>query len=200
MALQRKFLGSRWSWAALLAVLLAAWFVVGRSRPTGSAVPYVALKPAANGIEHPDFRGVWQLDLEASDSLVPILEAKGRNVIEQTLAANIPITHTIDIQDEREMIIKIGTPIFTKVERMLFDGSPLESIDLEGNHVEAKSTWSDDGQTIVTNVRGKAPGDNVTCTIRRSLTDKRQTMYVDLDYRFSAEQQFEIRRIFRRVK
>ena len=29
---------------------------------------------------HPDFRGEWQLDLDASESLDPILEAKGKNL------------------------------------------------------------------------------------------------------------------------
>jgi hypothetical protein len=182
---------------ALLLVALTGWGVAKWWTP--SMRPLATQPVAAKVTGPPDFTGRWQLDLKESGSMAPILKAKGRNAIEQGIAATLPITHIIK-QSEQELTVRIETPLFTREEKIRLDGVPIASEDLERTKVESKSRWSDDGRAIITEAYPLDKEDPSHVTMRRYLADDGLSMFVDLDYQLPGDQRFQLRRVFRRVE
>jgi hypothetical protein len=160
--------------------------------PTLAAGNWVA---ADTGIARPDFRGDWKIDLAASESLAPILRAKGKSALESLMVSKAPITHVIR-GDERRMTITVRTPVFEQTEQLLLDGTPTEVKDPEGKPVMAVTRWSDDGLALITVTRGDAE----TLTFTRSLDPDRRTMYLDMEYRPANGMPIAVRRVFRLVR
>jgi hypothetical protein len=146
------------------------------------------------GVVHPDFRGEWKIDLASSESLAPILRAKGKSAVEVAVLSRVPITHIIT-GDHRQMTVRVKTPLFDRTEVLPLDGTLTHVADPEGNPAEATTRWSEDGQSIVT----VTEQPSLRVTITRSLDPDRRTMYLDLKYHFSKQDPICVRRVFRLI-
>src|SRR5262245_50521436 len=50
--------------------------------------------PATAGA-HPDFRGDWELDAQASESLVPLVRAMGKSALKGRILSGLPMTQSV---------------------------------------------------------------------------------------------------------
>jgi hypothetical protein len=153
----------------------------------------------ATNVSHPDFRGDWQIDLQASEPVAPILRAKGKSALEINLASKVSSTQVIR-GDQRRLTIVVKTFLFEQKEELLLDGTPTRVKPLDGPEAEAVTRWSEDGQSLITTTTDQAGGRVAQVTVTRSLDPDRRTMYVDLEYRFAEGEPIRVRRVFRLVR
>jgi hypothetical protein len=151
-----------------------------------------------SGVSHPDFNGDWQLDLPASESLTPIMRAKGKSDFECKVLAKIPSTHVIR-GDYRRMTVAIKTPLGSRAGEVVTDGKPAKVLDPEGKEVVAVTRWSDDGQSLITTTPEDAGGRPAQMVMTRSLDPDRRTMYLDFEYRLPGADPIKVRRVLRLV-
>jgi hypothetical protein len=147
------------------------------------------------GSLHPDFRGEWKLDVQASESLVPILRARGKSLMESLVVSRSPVTHVIG-GDGNRMTVTVQTPLFTQIQELLLDGTPTDVNDPDGNRITAVSAWSADGQSLITTTNSPS----LRMTLTRRLDSDRRTMYLDVSYHSRAGEPIEVRRVFRLVR
>jgi hypothetical protein len=171
----------RWVALALVAAAGAGLWLWWQSLVRIDPVPALAAGPRVpegTGALHPDFRGDWRVDLEASESIAPIARAKGRSALEALVLSKVPVTHVIRGDDLRMRVV-VQTPLFDRTEEVLTDGTPTHVVDAEGNEGEAVTRWGEDGQMLVTRTAESLAGQPVPVTIVRSLDPDHRTMYID---------------------
>jgi hypothetical protein len=153
------------------------------------------------GVTHPDFRGEWKLDVEASDSVDPLLKAKGIGFARRMAMVNLPVTNVIRGDHRRLFITVRMTPIIEQTEELPTDGTPTKSASPEdGKLLDSQTRWSADGQSLITTTVDEMDGKPIRLTVTRSLAPDRRTMYVDFRFQPPTGGPLEARRVFRLVK
>ena len=145
--------------------------VVIMSMTTGSALAE----------EHPDFSGVWLMDLNDPDStpMSPILKAQGASWLERRAADSTAVRQTITQTDDT-LTIQAESTLRSNTEVLKLDGSPMERVTDRLGKVSARSFWDKDGKTIVTEMHYKTKdGTNAVWSIRRYLIDNGKKIRVD---------------------
>jgi hypothetical protein len=155
-----------------------------------------------SGVSHPDFRGEWKYDRDASDSVDPLLEAKGISYLKRIALAKLPILHVIG-GDHKRLAVTVKMPPFVEqTEELPTDGTPTKSASPEekGKMLDAVTRWSDDGQSLVTTTVDETDGKLARLVITRSLDPDRRTMYVDFQLHLPGREPLKARRVFRLIK
>lgn len=197
-ALSRKRRTALYLLTAALGMVAAAclWrrseFSAVEAAPAG--VRHSGAGTAAKAAPRVDFSGPWELDLEASDSLDPILTAYGLSALERSLICNAPVTQTIT-QTPGQLEIAASSGWFKHTETMPTLGQPHQALAVTGKPVEAVTNWNDGGDALVTVAW---PGGNARqVTITRSLEG--ESMVVETRYFQQSGETLACRRIFRRL-
>jgi hypothetical protein len=177
---------------------VALWYWSSRAHePPRSLVD----QPSGNADDitvHPDFRGEWQTDLVASDSIAPLAQAKGRSVLVSRIIAAMPIAHVIR-GDHRRIAVTVRTPLFEQTEEFPTDGTPTKVVGPDGEEAEAVTRWSEDGRSLITTTTDTTATRPIHVTITRSLSEEPGTMHVDIQYLLSDGTLLQAKRVFRLV-
>ncbi len=131
--------------------------------------------------DHPDFSGVWLMDLDDPDSapMAPILEAQGASWIERKAVDSVAVKQTIT-QTKDAITILAESTFRTTTEVIKLDGSVDERETERLGKVRAHSFWDKDGKTVVTEMHYKtADGKNAVWSTRRYLVDNGKKIRVD---------------------
>ncbi len=131
--------------------------------------------------EHPDFSGVWVMDLKDPDStpMSPLLKAQGASWLERRAADSTAVKQTIT-QTGDTLTIKAESTLRSNTEVLKLDGSPVVRVTDRLGKVTARSFWDKDGKTIVTEMRYRTKdGKEAVWTIRRYLVDNGNKIRVD---------------------
>jgi hypothetical protein len=94
--------------------------------------------------------GVWLLDLEASDSIEPLMNLIDAPWIARKLADSMTPTLTITLLGDGGLRLVNENPIQTTDQRMPADGVEREREDPLGRKVVSSQVWNDAGQLVVT--------------------------------------------------
>ena len=195
--------GRRGGSAAIL-LLAAVCFMNGPRlsgfdpRDAAGRVLLPARPGAGAAITYPDFSGEWKIDHSESDSLAPVLRAKGMSLLEIVAASRMPVTYRIQ-GNSRRLTVSLKTPFVEQTEELMTDGTPTRFIGLEGHVAEAVTRWSDDRRALITTTSDRVGVRLATVRLARSLTGDGQTMYIRLDYVLPEGERIQIRRVFRRA-
>jgi hypothetical protein len=154
-------------------------------------------KDAQSGISHPDFRGDWKLDLEASDSVAPLLRAAGKSEWTISLASKVTSTHIIR-GDLHRLTLRIETPVRTQEQEIPLDGTPTRVTGPDGSETLASTRWSEDGQALITTTQASSQ-QPLSFRITRSLDADRRTMFLDVECQGRDGQPIRVRRVYRLV-
>ncbi len=143
----------------------------------------------------PDLTGKWAVDLEASDSLVPILELLGRSWMERKLASHAEVKNIVS-QTADLVLIKIRAPFYSETERLALDGEWHEHEQKLTGKYSSRTFWK--AGTLITENRLELPdGEPALLTVERSinsLSDRlQQTTYLK-----TKGQELQARRVWRR--
>ena len=112
-----------------------------------AALLWMSMAGGVMAAEHPDFSGVWVLNLKKSESVDAILKAQGRSWPERKVADSISVTQTIE-QGEDIMTVHISSSVTNRTDRLKLDGST-ETVKTERmGTVQTRTLWSEDGQTL----------------------------------------------------
>jgi hypothetical protein len=150
-----------------------------------------------SNVFHPDFRGDWKLDLEASDSVAPILRAAGKSEWTILLASKTSVTHILR-GDLRRLTLLIKTPVRDQKQELLLDGTPTRAIGPDGGETLASTRWSEDGQSLMTTTQASS-SQPLSFRITRSLAADRRTMCLDVECQGKDGNPIRVRRVFRLV-
>ncbi len=145
------------------------------------AVGICLIGGGASAEEHPDFSGVWLMDLNDPDSspMAPLLEAQGASWMERRAADSVAVKQTIS-QTEDAITIKAESSLRTNTEVIRLDGTVEERVTDRLGKVQARSYWAKDGKTVVTEMRYKtADGKDAVWSTRRYLIDGGKKIRVD---------------------
>jgi len=123
----------------------------------------------------PNFGGTWTLDLQASDSLEPLMKHIGANFIERKFASMAKLNATFQQSDEVITVATRGPGGFALDEILYPDGrSRPSNLQLLGAlSVGVRTTWpKDDQQLIVTYQIKTKQGKEGRLAIKRSLINE----------------------------
>jgi hypothetical protein len=147
----------------------------------------------------PSFAGKWSLDIDASDTMVPIMQALGRSKMEQKMAGNMAVTQTIT-QTVTQMTIAIKSMVKNQTEVLLLDGTKETRDTPNMGMVQTYTSWDKDGKTLVTIADMTLKnGDPAEMVMRRQLQDNGQTMLLQNELRLKDGQVLTANRIFRKA-
>ncbi len=145
-----------------------------------AAVSVLLGSHTATAGEHPDFSGVWELDLDAP------------------AADTVEVTQTIT-QTDNNLTIKVEGGGQTKTEVLDLTGKVQVRNTENAGRVETRSFWSDDGQTIITVSKYKTPdGKQAVWTTRRSLGGNGKVIIVDHEVKIEGGETLKAKRIVRK--
>ena len=132
--------------------------------------------------DHPDFSGVWALDLNAPEatSMEAMLAAQGVSWINRKLADTLAMTQVIT-QTDKTLTIQVSTALGTQTQILTMDGSSeIRDTDRKIGKVASRSFWDKTGSSLVTVSNYTMPdGQKAEWTIRRYLKDEGRSLIVD---------------------
>ena len=150
--------------------------------------------------EHPDFSGVWELDLDApeSTSMDALLATQGMGWVQRKGADTIEVTQTIT-QTDKALTIKIEGGGQSKTEVLDLTGKTQVRNTENAGRVETRSFWSEDGKTIVTVSKYKTPdGKDAVWTTKRYLGGNGKVIIVDHEVKIEGGKTLTAKRIVRK--
>jgi len=150
--------------------------------------------------EHPDFSGVWELDLDApgSTSMDALLATQGMSWLERKAADTIEVVQTIT-QTEHALTIHVEGGGQSKTEVLDLDGKVQVRNTDKAGRVETRSYWSEDGKSIVTVSKYRTPeGKPAVWTTRRSLAGGGKVIVVDHEVKVEGGGTFQAKRFLRK--
>ncbi|MDX2271863.1 MAG: hypothetical protein NW237_07920 [Cyanobacteriota bacterium] len=146
----------------------------------------------------PNFSGVWQLDLKASDSIDEIMKVQGFSGIERNFAAKMAVTQTIT-QTDQVVTITIKNPANTTTEELKLDGSEENKSTPRMGEVTTRSFWDPSGTALITELdmttKDGAPAELI---IRRYLEDNGNTMVQAMELKLAQGDVLKANRVFRK--
>lgn len=157
-----------------------------------------AIAAQAAPTPHPDFTGVFVLDMEASGSLDALLEAMGRSWVERKAASKVTVTHTVK-QEGDAITIQIDSAFRSQTETVKLDGTPTTSHGLDGREITVHSRWSDDGQSVISEADLAGPDSKAKkLVVVRSIEDGGKTMRQRIEVTLPDDRVLPVDRVFRR--
>ena len=151
---------------------------------------------AANAFEPARLVGAWTLDLEASEPVLPLLEAAGVGWAERQAMARLPITQVFTLTDT-ELRVLIDTPVGDRTERLPLAGESKKGTTKGGEPWESTTVFEPDA--FVTTLRVTLAEGARTFVIHRSLADGDRTLLQRLTLTTPDGQTLAARRTFRRA-
>ncbi|MFN7971717.1 MAG: hypothetical protein U0166_05140 [Acidobacteriota bacterium] len=148
---------------------------------------------------HPDFSGVFVVDLEASGSVDPLMEALGAPWLERKVAGSVGVTHTVEHKGDT-IAIQIDSAVKSRKEVLKLDGTATASRGLDGSEITVHSRWSDDGQAVVTeaDLPAREGSSGRKLVVVRSLEDGGKTMRQRIEVTLIDGSVLGVDRVFRR--
>lgn len=149
---------------------------------------------------HPDFTGVWHLDLDASESLNGVLEAQGRSWAERKLADQVAPTQTV-AQSPETLIIDIDMMVKHTRDVLHLNGQ-WETLDgKDAGEMTFRTFWSDDGQKLISESKMVfANGEPGMMFSTRSLSPDGKTTYLLLELKQDDGTYARSMRVLRKVE
>lgn len=131
---------------------------------------------------HPDFTGTWVLDLDASESVEPLLAAQGRSWVERKAANSVVITQVVT-QTEETITLDV-TSVATNRHDELKPGTGWQPSKTDrAESAKTRVLWSEDGQSLITEtLMTFEGGEQATMKTTRSMTTDGQTTYMLLEF------------------
>ncbi len=149
---------------------------------------------------HPDFSGVWELDLDAagSTSMDALLATQGVGWIQRKAADTVEVTQTIT-QNGTTLTIKVEGGGQSKTEVLELDGKVQVRETENTGRVETRSFWSEDGKTIVTVSKYRTPdGKPAVWTTRRTLAGGGKVIVVDHEVKVEGGETLKAKRFVKK--
>jgi hypothetical protein len=162
--------------------MLAAWMLL--------------IAGVANAFEPSRLVGAWTLDLEASEPVLPLLEAAGVGWAERQAMARLPITQVFTLTDT-ELRVLIDTPIGDRTERLPLAGESKSGTTKEGQPWESATVF--EPEAFVTTMRVTLAEGVRTFVIHRSLAEGDRTLFQRLTLTTPDGRTLTARRTFRRA-
>ena len=106
-------------------------------------------RAAAPPVATADFSGEWQMDLDKSEPLGPVLRSLGLNRVLAALVSRVSVSQSIT-QDNAFVRVAVSTKLSTSQLNLRLDGAMTPLPGLTGDDCDATSGWSDDGQKLET--------------------------------------------------
>lgn len=164
----------RFAMRALLAVL------VGYIPPTWAA----------------DFSGTWVLDLGASDSIGPLLEAQGVGYLKRKIAGSMVVTHTIT-QEGDVVTIATDSALKSATTVLRVDGE-IREVQGDRHPQRVRHYWQ--GDELVTSSILTMPDGQATLTAHRCLSEDGQTFIQRIAFLAPDGTRIEADRVFKRQR
>ncbi len=139
-----------------------------------------------------DLSGTWALDLEASDSLDPLMKARGMGWMKRKLAANMEVTQVI-VQQGDTLEVQLLSAVRTESMTLHVDGKTREETTSEGPS-QVSHRWS--GDALETRSEAVRDGVSTTARIVRTVEDGGKTMRQRMEVRIDGVE-FVVNRVFR---
>ena len=143
-----------------------------------------------------DVQGTWVVDLEASDSLDPLLEAQGVSWAKRKLANSVEVTQTY-VRKGAQVTLDVKSPVGTRTETLTTDGK-LRSVTTELGKMQVSHRW--DGEVLVTKQVRETKAGQLTVTVRREVSADGKTMTLRMTLERPDEKRVVVRRVFRKTK
>jgi len=162
-----------------------------------SAVQGVPQEPAAD--QHPDFTGVWRLDLDASTSLDAMLKLQGISRFKRHAMAKTVVTQTIEQQPDR-ITIHVDSKHRHAVEDLVLDGRFRPATTPDGQKITRRAFWTDGGRAVVAEARVVLKdGRPAVLRTERRMAEDGATLVMLVILTAEDGTRLEATRIFRRV-
>ena len=117
-----------------------------------------------------DFSGEWEMDLDSSDSLGPLLRALGLNRLLAAVITRLAAKQSIS-QSSDMLTVEVTTRLSTSTLKMPFDGTPMLAPGITGGETATVSKWLDDDR-LETRQALDADSSDADCFVTvRSLRD-----------------------------
>ena len=138
--------------------------------------------PALAG-EHPNFEGTWVLDLEASESVEPLLAAQGASWAERKLADSVVITQEVS-QKEGKVTLEVSS-VATNRTDVLLPGEGWKASDARrAETARTRCYWIEGGSKLVTETEMTfEDGEKATMLTTRSLAADGQTTIILIEFK-----------------
>jgi hypothetical protein len=149
----------------------------------------------AHAIDPSRLVGAWTLDLEASEPVLPLLEAAGVGWAERQAMARLPITQVFTLTDT-ELKVLIDTPVGDRTERLPLAGESKRGTTKDGEPWETTTVF--EAEAFVTTMRVTLAEGTRTFVIHRSLADADRTLVQKLTLTVPDGRVLVARRTFRR--
>lgn len=144
-----------------------------------------------------DLSGTWQIDEDASESIEPLLQARGASWLERQAIKHITVQHVITQQGDR-VEVNIRSTVYSRQDVHLADGVARVRESERGGDVTVTDRWDEAG--LVTESRMVlADGVPAVLTVRRTVVDDGATLRMDLALRAEDGRDVEVTRILRRL-
>ncbi|MEL6342996.1 MAG: lipocalin/fatty-acid binding family protein [Myxococcota bacterium] len=135
-----------------------------------------------------DFSGTWILDLSASDSVEPLLKARGVSMVKRKAAASMSVTRIIS-QSGNSMTVNTVTSAKNETKTYQVDG---QTRTVSGDQGSADISHRWDGEVMITTAQS-AEG---TMTTRRTISADGRTLTEQLTYKGSDGSPIVVNRIY----
>lgn len=132
----------------------------------------------------PDFSGEWDMDLQRSDWLGPVLRELGLNFLVSCIICRLAVHQSI-LQDADSLTIDVKTSLGSQTLRLPFDGSVARVVGMQGE-TSCVTCWV--GQQLETkqcvSLDAKNPEEDSMCFVTaRSLQDGGNVLVEDCSVR-----------------
>jgi hypothetical protein len=152
-----------------------------------------------NLMPRPDFTGTWKLDLKASDSFDAVLKAQGISAIERKVLSTLQTTHII-LQKEDWIQVTIKTPVSTKTQEFILDGSISEIESQRFGCIRGKNFWDDDQMSWVLVAQMVVNKNPIELITTRTLEGLGELMKMKVQVNQANVLPFVANRVFHRLK
>lgn len=141
-----------------------------------------------------DFSGTWVLDLKASDSMEPILKARGVSWMKRKAVNGLKVTQTIT-QSGNQVTVETSASSKTRRTTMEVDGET-RTVKNDQGSAEVRHAW--DGEALVSTSTMELDKGEGTVTTRRSLSEDGQTLKQTITLKTADGTTHVVDRVFRK--
>lgn len=144
-----------------------------------------------------NFTGVWQVDLDASDSVDAILKAQGKSRLERRVAKTMKVIQSIN-QSSEQMSVHIKSMAMDSTQNFPLNKQWIWIDTPKMGRVQARNYWINGHQAIVTEMQITVRNQPATMKITRRLLNAGNTMQLYLELILNNGEVYSAVRVFRR--
>lgn len=145
-----------------------------------------------------NFTGVWQLDINASDSIDAILKAQGKSKIERVAAKNMVVTQQIK-HTENILSVHFKSRAVDDTQDFIINGMWTTMDTPRMGRIQTKTFWMKRLRSIATVMKITANGHPATMTINRTLKENSRIMELKIRLLLENGEEYFARRIFNKI-